>query len=212
MRPLPYPDADHLYVMWETRAVGGIRARRSSQPAEYLAWTRATTVITRSGHRQLPGSGGRSRPGLRSPPCPAGLGGVLPLFGITPVVGRPFGRDAEVPGHGDVLLVSSSSLAGSIWWTIGRCRPHGSRRRDVRRRSSACCRDGSRSRCVSICRPDDAEAAADRSRQQPRVLRLRPSRARCDPGAGGAELSRRRSGRQGPPITSPASRSFRSRT
>ena len=30
----------------------------------------------------------------------------FPLFGITPVVGRPFGRDTEVPGHGDVLLIS----------------------------------------------------------------------------------------------------------
>ena len=105
LRPLPYPDAGHLYVMRETRAVAGFE-RTVVSASEYLAWTRATPVITDPAIVSYPGLAVVLDKDSERLPALQVSAEFFRLFGITPVVGRPFGRDAELPGHGDVLLVS----------------------------------------------------------------------------------------------------------
>ena len=105
LRPLPYPDAGHLYVMRETRAVAGFE-RTVVSASEYLAWTRATPVITDPAIVSYPGLAVVLDKDSERLPALQVSAEFFRLFGITPIVGRPFGRDAELPGHGDVLLLS----------------------------------------------------------------------------------------------------------
>src|SRR4051812_1356806 len=106
LRPLPFPDPDRLFVIRETRPQAGLE-RTVVSAEEYLTWTRGSRVVENAAIVSAPGvaiaiDGAPDRlPALRV------SAEFFPLFGVTPVAGRPFTRENEQPGHGDVLLISS---------------------------------------------------------------------------------------------------------
>jgi hypothetical protein len=106
LRPLPYPDAGRLVVVRETRARAGLAATVLAAP-EYLQWTRNSRVVQDSTIMSMPGlavaidnDAPDRLPALRV------SADFFPLFGVVPELGRPFARDAETPGKGDVVLIS----------------------------------------------------------------------------------------------------------
>jgi putative ABC transport system permease protein len=105
LRPLPYPDPDRLFVVRETRAQPGFE-RTVVAANEYLDWTRNTSVIVDPAIVAFPGLA----VGIDTAPDRLAALQVsaefFRLFGVIPVAGRVFERDAELPGRGNVLLIS----------------------------------------------------------------------------------------------------------
>ncbi len=105
LRPLPYPDADRLYIVRETRAQTGFE-RTVVAKGEYLQLGRNNphfqyaAVVEEPGLSIRLGETPERMPALRVP------ADFFPLFGVTPVAGRAFMRDAERPGHANVILIS----------------------------------------------------------------------------------------------------------
>src|SRR5262245_26192439 len=106
LRPLPYPRADRLVVVRETRAQAGFE-KTVMASKEYVDWTRGSRVVQDSTLVEYPGlaladgSGDAVRLGaLRV------TADFFPLFGVRLAAGRAFTRDAEEPGRGDVVLIS----------------------------------------------------------------------------------------------------------
>ncbi len=105
LRPLPFPDADRLYVVRETRAQAGFE-RTVVADGEYLRWGRNNphfeyaAVVEEPGLSIRIGDTPERMPALRVP------ADFFPLFGVTPAGGRVFTREAEQPGQGNVILIS----------------------------------------------------------------------------------------------------------
>jgi len=106
LKPLPYPDPDRMVVVRETRAQAGFE-KTVVAAREYLDWTRGSKVLEDATIVDYPGLAvvAGDQPAVR-------LGAMrvsaefFPLFGVRPVAGRAFTRDAEQPGNGDVILIS----------------------------------------------------------------------------------------------------------
>jgi putative ABC transport system permease protein len=104
-RPLPFPDADRLFVVRETRAQAGFERTVISE-GEYLQWGRNNPHFEYAAIVDTPGLSVRLSdtpervPALRVP------AEFFPLFGVTPAAGRLFTREAEQPGKGDVILIA----------------------------------------------------------------------------------------------------------
>jgi len=113
LRPLPYPDADRLVVVRETRAQAGFE-RTVMAEGEFVLWARNSpelehaTAVLRPGLAIVAGELRDRVPGLRV------SADFFPLFGVAPALGRTFTRDAEQPGSGDVALISDS-----LWHRLG---------------------------------------------------------------------------------------------
>jgi putative ABC transport system permease protein len=105
LRPLPFPDADRLYVVRETRAQAGFE-RTVVAEGEYLQWGRNSphfqyaAIVEEPGLSIRIGDSPERLPALRVP------ADFFPLFGVTPAAGRAFTREAEQPGHGHLILIS----------------------------------------------------------------------------------------------------------
>ena len=105
LRPLPFPNADRLFVVRETRAQTGFERTVVSE-GEYLQWGRNNPLFEYAAVVDMPGLSVRFGdtpervPALRVP------AEFFPLFGVKPAAGRTFTRDAEQPGHGDVILIA----------------------------------------------------------------------------------------------------------
>ena len=105
LRPLPFPNADRLYVVRETRPQAGFEQTVVSE-GEYLQWGRNNPHFEYAAVVDIPGLSVRlgdtpeRMPALRVP------ADFFPLFGVKPAAGRTFTRDAEQPGHGDVILIA----------------------------------------------------------------------------------------------------------
>jgi putative ABC transport system permease protein len=105
LRPLPFPDPERLFVVRETRAQAGFEKTVVAE-GEYLAWGRDNALIEHAAVVAMPGLAikiGDTPERLPSLQVPADF---FPLFGVVPAAGRAFGRDAEQPGRGDVILIS----------------------------------------------------------------------------------------------------------
>jgi putative ABC transport system permease protein len=106
LKPLPYPDPDRMVVVRETRAQAGFE-RTILAAREYLAWVRgnaafeAATIADYPGLALADGDGSAARLGAMRVSAE-----FFSLFGVRPIAGRAFTRDAERPGNGDVLLIS----------------------------------------------------------------------------------------------------------
>ena len=104
LRPLPFPNADRLFTVRETRAQAGFERTVVSE-GEYLQWGRNNPHFESAAVVDMPGLSIRIGetpervPALRVP------ADFFPLFGVTPAAGRTFTRDAEQPGQGDVILI-----------------------------------------------------------------------------------------------------------
>jgi putative ABC transport system permease protein len=105
LRPLPFPNADRLFTVRETRAQAGFERTVVSE-GEYLQWGRNNPHFEYAAVVDMPGLSVRIGetpervPALRVP------ADFFPLFGVTPAAGRTFTRDAEQPGQGDVILIA----------------------------------------------------------------------------------------------------------
>jgi predicted permease len=106
LKPLPYPQSDRIVEIRETRPQAEF-ARTVVTAGEYVAWTRGSRVVQDAAIVDYPGlalADGRHE-AVR-------LGALrvsaefFPLFDIRPIAGRPFSREAEQPGNGDVVLIS----------------------------------------------------------------------------------------------------------
>jgi putative ABC transport system permease protein len=104
LRPLPFPDAERLFVVRETRAQPGFEQTVVSS-GEYLQWARNNQHFAQAAVVETPGLAVRLGdtperiPALRVP------ADFFALFGVTPAAGRVFTRDTEAPGRGDVILL-----------------------------------------------------------------------------------------------------------
>ena len=169
MRPLPYPDADHLYVMWETRAAAGFEQTvvSAGEVPGLDAWT---TVI-----RDPPSS---SYPGWRSPStAPPIVSRPCRCRPSSSVVRDHAGRGQAVrPGCRGArprrrAADQPSTVAGALWWPPGCCRAHD----PVEGRPSTIVGvlppKFSFQMRVDLIVPMTLRRGADRSRQQPRVPR-----------------------------------------
>jgi putative ABC transport system permease protein len=106
LKPLPYPDAARLVVVRETRAQAGFE-QTVLAAREYLDWARGNAVLEDATIVDYPGlalaydNAAAVRLGAMRVSAD-----FFPLFGVRPIAGRAFTRDAERPGNGDVLLIS----------------------------------------------------------------------------------------------------------
>jgi putative ABC transport system permease protein len=106
LRPLPYPDAGRMVAVHETRAQAGFEKTVMSA-REYVDWTRGSRVLTDSTIVDNPGLA------VAIDNAAVRLGAMrvsaefFPLFGVRPLAGRAFTREAEQPGNGDVVLISA---------------------------------------------------------------------------------------------------------
>ncbi len=105
LRPLPFPDADRLFVVRETRAQAGFE-RTVVAEGEFLSWARDSALLQDATVVSHPGLAIRLADTPERVPALRVAADFFPLFGVTPRLGRPFTREAEQPGHGDVLLIS----------------------------------------------------------------------------------------------------------
>ena len=107
LRPLPYPDADRMVAVRETRAQAGFEKTIMSA-REYVDWTRDSRVLRDAAIVDYPGLA------VAIDNAAVRLGAMrvsaefFPLFGVRPMAGRAFTREAEQPGSGDVVLISRS--------------------------------------------------------------------------------------------------------
>jgi putative ABC transport system permease protein len=106
LRPLPYPDAARMVAVRETRAQAGFEKTIMSA-GEYLQWTRDSRVLQDATIVDYPGLA------VAIDNVAVRLGAMrvsaefFPLFGVHPIAGRVFTRDAETPGNGDVVLIAA---------------------------------------------------------------------------------------------------------
>jgi hypothetical protein len=105
LKPLPYPDPDRMVMVRETRAQAGFESTVVSA-REYLDWARDSTVLRDATIVDYPGlglafDGGAVRLGTMRVSAE-----FFSLFGVQPIAGRAFGRDAEQPGSPDVVVIA----------------------------------------------------------------------------------------------------------
>jgi putative ABC transport system permease protein len=105
LRPLPFPNPERLFAVRETRAVAGFERTVVSE-GEYLQWGRSNPLFEHAAVVDMPGLSVRLGDAPERVPALRVPSDFFPLFGVIPAAGRTFGRDAEQPGRGDVILIS----------------------------------------------------------------------------------------------------------
>jgi putative ABC transport system permease protein len=104
IRPLPYPDADRLVMIWDRMANSDITTKQQPAPAEYLEWRRLNTVFTDLAASQpsdatLSGDGEPEQVPARK------VGWTLwNVLGVPPMLGRSFTEDEDDKGARVVVI------------------------------------------------------------------------------------------------------------
>jgi putative ABC transport system permease protein len=104
-RPLPYPDAERLAVVWQNNLRTGETEGLVSYPnfADWRSQSRsfADMAFYMSGKSMLAGNGQAER-------TPSALVSVnfFSVFGVSPILGRSFSPDEQIPGHANVSVIS----------------------------------------------------------------------------------------------------------
>lgn len=113
IRPLPYPDAHQLVMLWETTREGAGSPRRglgSISPGNYFDWQAQSTDIfdTLAGFREGQGRASVLVVGTRVEELRKQLvtANLLPMLGVQPVRGRLFTPEEDRPGVIGPLIVS----------------------------------------------------------------------------------------------------------
>src|SRR5260221_14124787 len=106
LRPLAYPDAGRMVAVKETRAQAGFEATVMSA-REYVDWTRDSRVLRDAAIVDYPGLGVAIENTAVRLGAMRASAEFFPLFGVRPIAGRAFTREAEQPGRGDVVLISA---------------------------------------------------------------------------------------------------------
>src|SRR4051812_34259504 len=105
LRPLPFPGADRLVVVREVRPQAGFERTVVSE-GEFLGWARDYPALEHAAVVAYPALAIRLGDTPERVPALRVAADFFQLFGVTPVAGRAFGREAEQPGRGDVVLIS----------------------------------------------------------------------------------------------------------
>jgi putative ABC transport system permease protein len=133
LRPLPYPDADRITMVWMDNRRQGIQEDITSYPG-YVDWkTQSTSYAHMAGYTpsafSLTGAGEPERL----------IGGAVTanffdVMGMPPVLGRLFAVDHETPGQDSVVVLSYGLWQrrfGGAADVLGRTMTLNGRRRDV---------------------------------------------------------------------------------
>jgi len=109
LKPLPFPHADRLLVIWEKNA-GQNKDKQQVAGCDFLEWQQQTRRLEsvaafEDAHVNLTeGPNGHIDP--EELPAERISGELLPLLGVQPVVGRLFRPDEDQPGRADSALLS----------------------------------------------------------------------------------------------------------
>jgi putative ABC transport system permease protein len=105
IRPLPYGDPERLVAVWESRPERGVE-RNNVSGHEFPAWEEQNRVFERMAaltftEATLTGAGEpRALTGVRA------TSGFFSVMAVRPLVGRGFLPQEDVPGHGQVVVLS----------------------------------------------------------------------------------------------------------
>jgi putative ABC transport system permease protein len=113
LRPLPYPTADRLVMLWETQTAAGKERDRAS-PANFQDWraeSRALDRVTAWVPWGFALTGDGEPEELSAVRASANL---FQTLGVSPALGRGFLPDEETPGRHRVVVVSHGFWAGRL--------------------------------------------------------------------------------------------------
>jgi putative ABC transport system permease protein len=111
LRPLPYPTADRLMMLWETQPGAG-KPRERASAANFLDWRRQTPAFDAMAAwddwgMALTGAGEPEELStVRVSP------NLFSLLGVTPALGRAFVAEEETSGRDRVVVLSHDFWAG----------------------------------------------------------------------------------------------------
>lgn len=106
LRPLPYPDPDHVVTLWERQ--GATEGRLDASPGNFLDWqARATSFEHLAGaepysHDYFDGERPEVWRMLNV------TSGFFETFGLAPIAGRTFGADEYIDGRHRVVVLSAT--------------------------------------------------------------------------------------------------------
>jgi putative ABC transport system permease protein len=112
LRPLPYPTADRLVLLWETRP--GTDAKERISPANFLDWRREARTLDAMAAWTTWGfalTGDGEPEELSTVRASADL---FRLLGVAPVLGRGFQPQDETTGRDRVVVLSHGFWAGRL--------------------------------------------------------------------------------------------------
>ncbi|MGB6130323.1 MAG: ABC transporter permease [Acidobacteriaceae bacterium] len=105
LKPLPYPNADRVLMLWREGPLAGI-GDMPWAPQEYNALTSAQVTFQKiSAFRK----DSFNLTGLGNPQLLEGVrasGGFFPTLGVSPLLGRTFTAEEDQPGHDHVAILS----------------------------------------------------------------------------------------------------------
>jgi predicted permease len=110
LKPLPYPHPEELVALWLTAPGLNIKDLNPS-PSDYLIYREQNRTFQDIG---LYMGNSVNVTGLAQPEHVAGLDvsdGLLPILGVTPMLGRSFTRADDLPGSPETVMLTSS------YWT-----------------------------------------------------------------------------------------------
>ncbi len=113
LRPLPYPAADRLVMLWERQASAGKERERASA-ANFLDWRRESRSF---GEMTAWAPWGFALTGRGEPEELASVRASANLFrtlGVSPALGRGFLPEEETPGRDRVVVVSHAFWLGRL--------------------------------------------------------------------------------------------------
>ena len=105
IRPLPYPHADRLVMIWNDMGKGDITSRHEPTPAEWIEWRRLNTVFTdlASSQPATPTLSGDGEP--EQLPARKVTWTLWNVLGVQPMLGRVFTEEEDTKG-GRVVVIS----------------------------------------------------------------------------------------------------------
>jgi MacB-like periplasmic core domain len=106
LRPLPYPNAERLMIVWEAKAPDGAAGHNSVSPANYFDWAKQNDVFeSMAAYREAPAVltfGNHTDELKRQLFTPE----LLPMLGVQPLRGRLFTAEDARFGAANVQLIS----------------------------------------------------------------------------------------------------------
>lgn len=106
LKPLPYPDSEHIVIVGETDGTTEVPVGGSVSPVNFRDWVRDSTVFSHlAAHRgtafNLTGRGEPARVNGRRASA-----AYFGAYGVQPALGRDFRPEEDQPGRGHVAIVS----------------------------------------------------------------------------------------------------------
>ena len=113
LRPLPYPAADRLVMLWETQTTAGKERERASA-ANFLDWRRESRALD---EMTAWAAWGFALTGEGEPEELASVrasGNLFRTLGVSPALGRGFLPEEETPGRDRVVVLSHAFWLGRL--------------------------------------------------------------------------------------------------